>query len=200
MLARTDDGTVAVADGAAVLLDADGNVLARVDLPHDDPGTPPTALVLGDRIAVPGAAAVTMLEVGRGTLRIAWQRPGILVDGVADIAHPHLAMVRPNANVAASADLPTEIIDGVTGRPVWSGSVDIPIGGGRVLTATGLVANGPSTDTGRRTAIVGVDPDGRSMWRQPVGPATYLVVGSDVLVAVRPTPDDPNTSTLTLLG
>ena len=84
---------------------------------------------------------------------------------------------------------------------MWTGRLDRPRGGGRILTATGFVANGSAADpTEARRALVGVDPDGRTMWTRSIASTSYTVVGTDALVAVQPTRGRPDSTTVTLLG
>jgi hypothetical protein len=123
------------------------------------------------------------------------------MDEVVEGARPLVALSFADLRSTSGTDIPTEVVDLESGATVWTGRLDRPRGGGRILTATGFVANGSAAGpTEAPRALVGVNPDGRTMWTQTVAPTTFTVVGSDALVAVEPASGHPDSTTVTLLG
>jgi len=143
-----------------------------------------------------------VLRVVDGTIREVWRRDAYAMDEVVvEGARPLVALSFADPQSTSGTDIPTEVVDLESGATVWTGRLDRPRGGSRLLTATGFAANGSAADpTGAQRALVGVDPDGRTMWTRSIPSTSYTVVGSDALVAVQPTRDRTDSTTVTLLG
>ena len=96
--------------------------------------------------------------------------------------------------------MPVEVLDLATGRRVWAGRVDRDALRGRLSTPTGFVADFSATGPPvASSAVISVDPSGRTMWTHPTDSMALVVVGAGALIDVSPTPGDATSSTVTLL-
>ena len=198
---RVGDAIVALTTAQALLVDDSGAVRQRVPLRFANPVFDPYGLVFGDHVAMLMSSGLVVLRLVDGTLQEVWRRDAYAMDEVVDGARPLVALSLADPLSTSGTDIPTAVVDLASGATVWTGQLDRPRSGGRILTATGFVADHSAPDPGgpRRT-IVGIDPHGRTMWTETVSPTTYAVVGSGALVTVEPTPGHAADSTVTLFG
>ena len=175
-------------------------MVARLPLRAGDAEFSPHGVAFGDHVAIQLANGVLVIEVVDGELREAWRRTGYVLDLEADGPRPLLALATDGAAVLSGGDLPVEVVDLATGRRVWAGRVDRDALTGALLTPTGFVADfsaaGPPVAS---SAVIGVDPNGRTMWTHPIDTTALVVVGAGALLEVGPTPGDTSSSTVTLL-
>jgi hypothetical protein len=198
---RVGDAMVALTTMQALMVDDSGAVRQRVPLRAGDPVFTPYGLVFDDHVAMLTSSGLVVLRVVDGTIREVWRRDAYAMDQVVDGARPLAALSLADPRSLSGTDIPTAVVDLASGATVWTGHLDRPRGGARILTATGFVVDHSAPDPGgpRRT-VVGIDPNGRTMWSETVSSTTYTVVGSGALVAVEPTEGHPDDSTVTLLG
>jgi len=198
---RVGDATVVLTTAQALLLDGSGAIVERVPLPAGDAAFAPYGLVFGDRVAMPMPSGLVVLRVTATTMREVWRRDAYALDVLADGPRPLVALAFADPTSMAGVDVPTAVVDLASGATVWTGLLDRPRGGGRVLTATGFAAIDSTRDHAEaRRAIVGIDPDGRTMWTQAIAATSYTVVGTDALISVQPTVGLPDSTTVTLFG
>ncbi len=197
---RVGDAIVALTTTQVLRVDDSGAVRQRVQVRTADPGFDPYGLVFGDHVAMLTSSGLAVLQVVDGTIREVWRRDAYAMDEVvAEGARPLVALSFADPRSTSGTDIPTEVVDLESGATVWTGRLDRPRGGARILTATGFVANfsaaGPPVAS---SAVIGVDPNGRTMWTHPIDPTALVVVGAGALVEVGPTPGDATSSTVTL--
>ncbi len=196
---RVGDATVALTTTQALMVDDSGAVRQRVPVRTANPGFDPYGLVFGDHVAMLTSSGLVVLRVVDGTMREVWRRDAYAMDEVVEGARPLVALSFADPRSTSATDIPTEVVDLESGATVWTGRLDRPRGG-RILTATGFVANHGATEPSEaQRTLVGVDTDGRPMWTRSIASTSLTVVGTDALVAVQPTGGRADSTTITLL-